>query len=132
MDFPSDPFPSFKDWKAEYLVDWKENHMVTDADKAMEEADKLVAEADKELRKNASTHVKPKKKAKVAKIAIKKKDKTASAPSKKQRAIKVYQSMMNGSEHPSRKSVIEAFMSKVDMSQAGASTYHHNIKKELS
>ena len=128
MYMPSEDFPPFKEWKAEYMVDWEENHKVTDEDEAMEEADRLVAEADKELRKRTK-HVKPKKKAKVTSTKIIKPK--VKKHSKKQDAVKVYQSMMTGDTHPARKDVIQAFVDNIGLSIAGSSTYHHNIKKEF-
>lgn len=133
MDMPSDPFPSFKDWKAEYAIDWEKNHTMTDAEKALEEADRIVAEAEKELRQHKTTYTKPKKKKATTKKTIVKPTVTKpKAPNKKQRATKVYQSLMVNGEHPSRQDAIAAFVDQIGMTQAGASTYVYNIKKELS
>ena len=131
LNMPSDPFMSFKEWKKEYVIEWNKNHTITEADRKMEEADRLVQEADLEL---IAHRAKLKRKQKVKVKSTTNQIVVPTPPpkhSKKLDAIKVYRSMMKSDEHPSRKDVINAFVAKVNMSKAGASTYHHNIKKEF-
>jgi len=49
LDFPSDPFMSFADWKEEYTVEYRKTHRTVDVKEAMAEADALVEEAEAEL-----------------------------------------------------------------------------------
>jgi len=58
--------------------------------------------------------------------------KKSTGETKKDKAVAIYKEMMNGSTHPTRKDVINRFMTELDMTINGASTYQYNIKKELS
>lgn len=49
LDFPSEPFMSFADWKEEYTAEYRRNHVSVDVQVAMAEADALVEEAEAEL-----------------------------------------------------------------------------------
>ena len=53
LDMPSDPFPAFAEWRADYEAEYRKNHVVNykkvDVKEAMVEADALVAEAEAEL-----------------------------------------------------------------------------------
>lgn len=53
LDMPSDPFPAFADWRAEYEEEYRKNHVANykrvDVKVAMREADALVEEAEAEL-----------------------------------------------------------------------------------
>lgn len=53
LDMPSDPFPAFAEWRADYEAEYRKNHVANykkvDVKVAMAEADALVAEADAEL-----------------------------------------------------------------------------------
>ena len=53
LDMPSDPFPAFAEWRAEYEAEYRKNHVSNykrvDVKEAMVEADALVEEAEAEL-----------------------------------------------------------------------------------
>lgn len=53
LDMPSDPFPEFSVWRADYEAEYRKNHVVNykrvDVKEAMAEADALVEEAEAEL-----------------------------------------------------------------------------------
>ena len=53
LDIPSDPFPAFAEWRAEYEAEYRKNHVSNykrvDVKEAMVEADALVEEAEAEL-----------------------------------------------------------------------------------
>ena len=53
LDMPSDPFPAFAEWRAEYEAEYRKNHVSNykrvDVKEAMAEADALVEEAEAEL-----------------------------------------------------------------------------------
>ena len=49
--------------------------------------------------------------------------------SKKEKALDIYKQMMDNNTHPIRSEVIQVFMNDLDMTKAGASTYHSMAKK---
>lgn len=53
LDMPSDPFPAFAEWRADYEAEYRKNHVSNykkvDVKEAMAEADALVEEAEAEL-----------------------------------------------------------------------------------
>jgi len=66
----------------------------------------------------------------VAKPTIKR-ERSSTGESKADKALDIYKSMMNGTEHPKRGDVIKAFMEQLNMTQAGASTYQYNCKQKV-
>lgn len=129
MDLPSDPFPPFSEWKAEYMIEFIESHR----DSKMVSVEEAVDETEKELDNNENPvqQVVPVVKQTPPKAVKKtpKASKPSPTKSKKDLAIDVYKSMMVKGAHPSRKDVIARFMSDVGLSAAGANTYHHSIKQ---
>jgi len=137
QEFPSSPFPPFKEWKAEYMIEYNDAHsdsQMVDVETAVEMTEKELEEADK--KSVVTTTVKPEKVKKVVAITKPKSETKTETKvkkvSKKDQAVAIYKSMMVNGEHPARKDVIARFISEVNMSSAGASTYQFNIKKELS
>jgi len=135
MDLPSNPFPSFKDWKADYMIEFIDSH----SDSKMVDAETAVDITEKELNDLEKKQTKSVKIKKVVDIKIPKKStepkvKKVKGESKKDKAVAIYKEMMDQNEgkHPARKDVIKRFMDEVNLSSAGASTYQYNIKKELS
>jgi len=131
MDFPSDPFPSFQDWRASYKVEWLETHSTS----KLVDAETAVKLSEEEMENDQKQQqAKPEKKVTVRKIKStpKVKVKKEKVPTKAERALKVYQEMMVNGNHPARKEVVQRFMNELNMSVAGASTYQYNIKKKLS
>lgn len=140
LDFPSDPFPKFKEWKEKYMEENKGLFVTTSADQAIKEADQIVEEAEKEL----SVKVNKKEKApKVIKISVPKVEKKSTEitinnndgkTKKTDLAKSIYKEMMdqNNGSHPKRGDVIKRFMSECGLSNAGASTYQYNMKKMFS
>lgn len=143
MDLPSDPFPSFKEWRDEYMIEFIDSHV----DSKMVDVETAVAETEKELdeekdsieqqtpvlnpracRYQSSKSVTTKPKVKPT-TKTKTPKKAPANQSKKEMAITIYKSMMVGKKHPERKDVIARFIKDIGMSSAGASTYHHTIKQ---
>lgn len=58
--------------------------------------------------------------------------KTSDGSSKKDKAIDIYETLMDNGNHPQRANVINEFMSKLSMTKAGASTYQNACKKHFS
>jgi len=56
FDWPCDPFMSFKEWKKEYEIEYKKNHVTVDIRVAMREAEAIVQKAEAELGGFLSTH----------------------------------------------------------------------------
>jgi len=140
MDLPSDPFPPFNEWKAEYMEEYIDSHMdseMVDAETAIELTEKEIEADDAAVmaQKPATVPVPPKpvkyKTIKTVKQAKPKAEKVNKV-SKTELAESIYKSMMVGDKHPERKAVIERFVAEVGLTSSGASTYHYNIKKKLS
>lgn len=82
--------------------------------------------------KNAPVVTKVEKKVKKEKATVTHtvKSKKRSGPSKKDAAIVLYESLISKDGRlPSRKVVIDAFIDKLDMTVAGASTYEYTVRK---
>lgn len=58
--------------------------------------------------------------------------KSTDGKSKKEFALDIYKGMMENGNHPVRKEVIARFVSELNMTPAGASTYAATCKKECS
>lgn len=172
LDMPSDPFPEFSVWRADYEAEYRKNHVnnykKVDVKEAMAEADAMVEEAEAELELfdlqeenemsetnvsgvvgsapatgvdlDAQAALDAKREAKNAKrraqrAAAKAPAKVkAKAPAKARVARKdnktaqaqVIFTRMYGKKE--RKEVIAAFIEKVGLSAAGASTYYQKFK----
>ncbi len=115
-----DPFPSFKQWQD----NWNKDYITTDDRTNKEQYDSsfsdLILEDVPTKKVEVKTPTKPK---------VKKKAKSGS---KAEKALDIYKSMMDGDTHPIRKDVIQKFIDDLDMSKAGASTYHYNTKAKIS
>lgn len=174
LDMPSDPFPAFAEWRAEYEAEYRKNHVSNykrvDVKEAMAEADALVEEAEAELElfdlqeenemsetnvsgvvgsapvtgvdldaqaaldakreaKNAKRRAQRAAAAKPAKAKAKAKApakaRVARKDNKTAQALAIFTRMYGKKE---RKEVIAAFIEKVGLSAAGASTYYQKFK----
>jgi len=136
LDFPSNPFPPFKEWKAEYLKENEGLFVTKNIDDAIKESDAIVDEEIKKL-------IEQEKAPKIVKIKVPKVEKKSTKTSikkenggikKTDQAKLIYQEMMNkeNGSHPKRSDVIKRFMDECGLSQAGASTYQYNMKKMFS
>lgn len=54
---------------------------------------------------------------------------TVKVGSKKEKALDIYSNLMDNGNHPQRAVVIAEFMDRLEMTKAGASTYHSMVKK---
>jgi len=132
--FPSEDYIPFKQWKEEYKQEWMMSHV----DSKMLSVEDAVTETEKEIVEFIAQQEKITEQKKVRKIKdTKPKVETVKVQkekkvSKSQIAEEIYISMIVDGQHPARKDVITRFMAELDMTQAGASTYHYNIKKKLS
>jgi len=135
MSGPTEEFPSYKEWLADYNKDREEiGHVTVDSETAMKEADKLVEEAEQELSAEVNTQPEKKVEQKQETKTDKKSTEKEKKPSKKQLCVAIYKEMMeaNNNQHPVRKEVMKRFQEEVNMTEAGSGTYWFNIKKELS
>lgn len=135
MNWPSAPFQSFQEWKAEYMIEFNESRIgskTVSMEEAVKDADKIVEEAEHEINElfNPATPIKKFRKIRQPKV-IAPTAAAASKSSKKSLAVAIYKEMMVDGKHPSRKDVIARFVAECGLTSAGASTYHSNIKKDL-
>jgi len=140
LDFPSEPFMKFGEWKQKYMEENKGLFITTSADQAIKESDEIVdgaiKELDEQIKKTEQTKTvrkikTPKVEKKSTEVVINNND---GKIKKTDLAKTIYQNMMNElkGQHPKRGDVIKRFMNECNMTQAGASTYQYNMKKLFS
>ena len=148
-------FPSFKEWKAEFITEYDNTHHTVGVEEAVQESDKIVDSALKELDNRPEVNPKQKKEttmttatatpsatsvAAPSKPRKTKATKAAKATSVKKPASKMHQAEVMFKQMISRKTkaipgrgkVIAKFQERLGMSSAGASTYYYNIKAKLA
>ena len=141
-----EPFPTFKEWKQEYIADYMATHKVVDIKEADKYFDKVVEEAEDVLDmsdvKDADAPKAKKQKATVTPITKAKKSVTKSTKgtgvkrkvNKAAEARSYFESVIDELKAGTmkRKNVIAHFVDQLGLTSSGASTYFQKFRKEFS
>ncbi len=135
-------YPEYSEWKAQYVVEYNETHQVVDVKEADAIFDAMVDDAEAELEgvsfEETEVSVDDDKIKAIAKIVQKERRKVVKAVKvapKKKSASKTTKAQKVFDKHfgkKTRKEIIALFVSEVNMTPAGASTYYQKFKSKVN